>query len=527
MQRQLRASQQGQGWLVSFAVLILVVAVGTVFYTISQGILDKPATPAKELPKVNFSDKNFDAIAKKLAANYINENDSGRKEDIQALVNTLNNLKNSPLDGAKVTLQQLRDDQLPEALSTLKILALDTKNKRTAAKLWVDIGNIENLKSAKEAITAYQKSVTLDPDNINAWNRIGHLERQRGQYDKAEIAYKNVTRLSNSKSRTEAVSLANFGLLYQSQNKYDDAIKSFKLALSINTELKNTSGVASNSENLAGLYRTQKDFDQAEQFYQNALGLYQSSNEIAKQIEIHSALGSLYQSKQETELALAEYEQALALNKENPSKRFSAGLYSNMGILAQQKNELERAEEYFNQSLTLYQAAENPRGTADQYSNLAILARNRKQFEQGESLHLKAIALYEAVDNKQAVTSQHTNLGFLYTAWNKKETACEYWQKSLNGLSEAINQSRRARIQAIVDRDCATSLKTNKAAEAKVDTPTAAKSEPVIEVKITDDTKATSNTGENSDADETPEVSVTPKTEAITESPASTETGQQ
>lgn len=498
MQRQIKTAQQGQGWLISFAVLILLVAVGTVLYTISKNTLEKPDNkPAKELPAVSFSDKNVDAIVQKLAADYLSAGDSGRQEDIQALANTLSNLKSSPQDAAKLTLQQLRDDKLPEALTTLKNLALATNNKRDAAKLWVDIGNIENLKSEEQAISAYQKSVTLDPDNINAWNRIGHIERQRGQYDKAEIAYKNVTRLSDSKSRTEAVSLANFGLLYQSQNKYEDAIKSFQLALTINTELDNKDGVASNSENLAGLHRTQKDFDQAEQYYQRALGVYQSSGLTAKQIEIHSALGSLYQSQQQSELALAEYEKALSLNQANPNKRFSAGLYSNMGILAQQKNELDRAEEYFNQSLTLFQEIENPQGTADQYSNLAILARSRKQFEQSETLHLKAIALYEAVDNKQALTSQYTNLGFLYTAWNKKETACEYWQKSLDGLTGEQHQSRRDRIKAIVERDCLTAKK---------------------DVELDQKPKETSL--ESSDA-------LPPKTENPTlKSPASTEAGQ-
>jgi len=375
MQANLKARQQGQGWLVSFAALILLVAIGAVVYTVINGQLTIKEPPKKELPVATFTDDGLADIANNLAKNYLSASDSGRKEDIQALANTLSNLKSNPNEAAKTTLQQLRDDKLSDALSTLKAFALTTKSKRDAAKLWVDIGNIENLK--------------------------------------AKI-----------------------------------------LALSINKELGNVNGEASNSENLAGLYRSQKNFDKAEEFYLKALELYQSSNQTAKQIETHSALGSLYQTQQQTELALAEYEKALNLNKTDPSDRFSAGLYSNMGILAQQKNELERAEEYFNQSLTIYQTIESPQGTADQYSNLAILARSKKQFEEGETLHLKAIALYEAVENKQAVTSQYTNLGFLYTAWNKKDTACEYWQKSLEGLAEAKHQSRKDRIQAIVERDC-------------------------------------------------------------------------
>ena len=455
MQRKLKSAQQGQGWLVSLAVLALLVAVGTVLYTILN--TDRPAPAektAEQLPVASFSDQSLAAIVDKLSDNYLSANDSGRKEDIQALANTLNNLKNSPHAAAKQSLQQLKDDQLPEALATLKTLALDTENKREAAKLWVDIGNIENLKDEKDATRSYNKAVTLDNDNINAWNRIGHIERQRSNFDKAEIAYQNVTRLSGAQSRTQAVSLANFGLLYQSQSKYQEAIKSFELALGINEEINNPEGVASNSENLASLHRLQKNHDLAEQYYQKALSIYQTAGQTHKQIEIHSALGSLYQTQQETELALAEYENALGLNNAAPDDRFSAGLYSNMGILAQQKNELIRAEEYFNQSLALYQKIENPQGTADQYSNLAILARNKKQFEESESLHLKAIALYEAVENSQAVTSQHTNLGFLYTAWNKPDIACKFWQESLKGLSKPQHQSRRDRIQAIVARDC-------------------------------------------------------------------------
>ncbi|MGB1310859.1 MAG: DUF2225 domain-containing protein [Leucothrix sp.] len=511
MQRKLSSAQQGQGWLVSFAVIILLAAVGAVLYTISQTTLIKPQQPAKELPVATFSDKSLDAIVEQLAANYLASNDSGRKEDIQALTNTLSNLKSSQHDTAKLALQQLGDDQLPDAINTLKDLALSTQNKRNAAKLWVDIGNIENLKSDETAVSAYQKSVTLDPDNINAWNRIGHLERQRGDYDKAEIAYKNVTRLSNTESRTEAVSLANFGLLYQSQKKFDEAIQSFELALSINTELKNEGGIASNSENLASLYRNQGSFEEAERYYQAALSTYENAKQYAKQIEIHSALGSLYQTKQQTELALAEYEKALELNKAQPNQRFSAGLYSNMGILAQQKNELEKAEEYFDQSLALFQAAENPRGTADQYSNLAILARSKKQFEASETLHLKAIALYEAVENKSALTSQYTNLGFLYTAWNKKDTACEYWQKSLTGLTEK-QQSRKDRIQAIVDRDCLADKKEAPASAAKQEgTPNAIPKKPMPP---------------SSENPKTKESSPAPKKPAKeTENPASSEAG--
>ena len=473
MQRDSIAAQRGQGLLVSFAVLVLIGAIGAVAYTvISSDKKVKLTKPIAVSPQADISDNELQLIATTLVTKHLEGKVGSRNEDIQALSNTLNNLKNNKHEAAKNTLRLLREDKLKEATDALKILALDTPSKRDAAKLWVDIGNISNLSSTQEAINSYQKSVTLDPDNINAWNRIGHLERANKNYDRAEIAYKNVTRLSDNLSQTQALSFANFGLLHQSQNKYDAAVESFTEALKINTQLQNNAGIASNNENLASLYRTLKNYDLAESHYNAAFKLYEAEKQTSKLIELHSALGSLHQTRQQTELALSEYEKALALNKQHPNKRFSAGLYSNMGILSQQSNELDKAEAYFDQALALYQALKQDRGTADQYSNLAILARNKKQFENSEALHLKAIDLYQKGNAQQAVITQYTNLGFLYTAWNKTETACTYWTKSLAGLTEPNQKARRIRIEAIVERDCSTAepvLNTND--EVKPDEP--------------------------------------------------------
>lgn len=492
MQRDSITAQRGQGWLVSFAVLILIGAVGSVAYTVMNS--DKKTSevkPAQTDTKPDFSDSEIQSIANQLVAKHLGNNTGSHEEDIQALSNTLNNLRENPHSTAKNTLLQLKDDDLTGAVSSLKTLALDSTSKRDAAKLWIDIGNINNLTSTQNAIESYQESVTLDPDNINAWNRIGHLERARKNYAQAEIAYKNVTRLSDDLSQTQALSFANFGLLHQSQNKNKEAVESFTEALNINTQLKNSAGIASNNENLASLFRTLKEYDLAESHYKAAFAIYESEKQTSKLVELHSALGSLHQTRQQTELALNEYEKALTLNQQNPNKRFSASLYSNMGILSQQNNDQDKAESYFNQALTLYQALKQDRGVADQYSNLAILARNKKQFENSEDLHLKAISLYQKEGLTQAVTTQYTNLGFLYTAWNKTETACEYWKKSLTGLTEAAHEARRVRIEAIINRDCKASSQEATELTQPTEEPSSSDEKPVIEPAPKVSTEAT------------------------------------
>lgn len=446
--------QHGQGLLISLAALTFVSAVGVVAYTIiDKQHTKKPPTEAKQTLNI-FSASDLKSIEQQLASSFLSTRKTSRAEDLRAISNTLVNLQKKQAPLTNEALDLLNEGDLEGATNTLKTLALDTDDKREAAKLWVDIGNLENLTSHEQAIRAYQKSTTLDADNINAWNRIGHLERQNKQFDLAEIAYQNVTRLSKKGTLNQALSWANFGLLYQTQHKYTDAINAFEEALKTNLKLNNSAGIASNSENLAGLYRTQNDADKAEKHYQQALKIYQDDKQVSKQVETHAALGSLYQSQQQSELAIIEYEKALQLNSANKDARFSASLYSNMGILAQQNNELEKAEDYFKQSLALFETLAQTHGIANQHSNLAILARNRKQFEVSESLHLKAIELYQVENNSNAITTQYTNLGFLYTAWDKQESACEYWTKSLSGLTADNHTARHARITAIVEKDC-------------------------------------------------------------------------
>jgi len=478
MQRDFITAQHGQGWLISFAVLILVGAIGAVAYTVinsSESPRNSPPTP-KASPPAPLSQQSVQEIASALVGQHVpTQSATASTEDIQALSNTLQHLKDTPKKAAQQALQLLQQSEIAQAVTQIKSLALDTTNQRDAAKFWVDVGNIESLHASEQAISAYQKAVTLDNDNINAWNRIGHLERQQQHYEQAEIAYRNVTRLSDELSQTQALSFANFGLLHQSQKQYDAAIQSFTDALAINQQLSNRAGIASNSENLASLYRLQKKYELAETHYRHAFDIYQQEKQTTKLIEIHSALGSLYQTRQQTELALSEYEKALSLNQQHPKQRFSAALYANMGILAQQRNELKKAEEYFKQALTHYQTLKQPSGIADQYSNLAILARSRKQFSDSEHLHLKAIELYQQQQQTLAITNQYTNLGFLYTAWDKHTQACEYWTKSLAGLQGSTYKSRRVRIEAIVARDC--QADTNKEHSSSAKTPSEDKEE--------------------------------------------------
>lgn len=171
MQRESLAAQRGQGWLVSFAALIVLSAIGVVAYTIittpkPEATIVEPTAPAVAPA---LSNQDLLQISQQLSLKYLSKKSTSAEEDRQALNNTLNNLSRSDSATDRLALQQLKAGELDEAITTLKAQALDTKAPREAAKHWLDIGNLQNLNSGDDALSAYQKSVTLDPDNINAW----------------------------------------------------------------------------------------------------------------------------------------------------------------------------------------------------------------------------------------------------------------------------------------------------------------------------------------------------------------------
>lgn len=442
-------------WINWFIPLILVLSTFAflVFYPVSDNI-KKDSPPSVT---IDNSDSQTKEIANSLVSTFFNGSDEDKNEQIRALENTLSNLKNSSqgnsnnpssetsTDTAKKALKELKNNSINEAIETLIASANQQIDPRSSAKTWVNIGNIQNLTSAKQALLAYQKATGLDPYNSNAWNRKGHLHRQLKQFDKAEIAYKKVQQLTNKSTVNQAVSLANFGLLNQSKGDIEAAEEAFLKSLQIFTNLNNEPGQASTSENLASLYKHKNELEKAETYYLKALQIHKRNNHPQQTVNIHTTLGSLYQNLKKIPNALDHYEEALKVSTRNNLPRDTASLYSNLGILAQQNNQQAKSKEYFEKSLQINQQIKRSSGTADQYGNLAIINRNKKNYAVAEDFHNKAIQIYTQNKHQHGVISQQINLGFLYKAWNKKDKACEAWRKSLDLIQNKSNRAERVK----------------------------------------------------------------------------------
>ncbi len=445
-------------WINWFIPLLLVlVALAFLLYypaSSSKQTITKPVTT--DTQEGEFSVKG---IANSLVSTYFNGTDEDKNEQIRALENTLTYLNEqhlsdpTTLSTASKTLQKLKSSNLNKAIETLIASADQQTDPRNAAKTWVNVGNIQNLTSAPQALLAYQKACELDPYNSNAWNRKGHLHRQLKQFEKAEIAYKKVQQLTTQSTANQAVSLANFGLLNQSKGDYQAAEEAFLKSLSIYSALNNDAGIASTSEHLASLYKHQNEAQKAETYYLKALQTHQKLAQIQQMATTHAALGNLYQNTKNLEKARQHYQYALDISLNNNFQGDIANLYSNLGIIAQQNNQANLSKDYFEKSLLINQQIKRATGTADQYGNLAILNRKQKKYAIAEDFHKKAIQIHTQNKHKNGVISQQINLGFLYKIWNKTDKACEIWNSSLT-LLQNDQGNRTKRVSQLINSNC-------------------------------------------------------------------------
>jgi len=218
-------------WLVPF-LLILAAFLTLVFYTPEKN--NEASSSPQKKPQIN-TDNTFDAkrIANSLISTYFNGSKEDKSSQLQALENTLTYLNSDSSGKTTPALNALKDKNINSAIQALVSVANQDDNLRESAKIWINIGNIQNLTSTKQALQAYEKASELDANNSNAWNRQGHIYRQLKQFDLAEKAYKKVRDLGNQGVADKAFSLANFGLLNQSKGKTKAAEKAFLEALEI------------------------------------------------------------------------------------------------------------------------------------------------------------------------------------------------------------------------------------------------------------------------------------------------------
>jgi len=140
---------------------------------------------------------------------------------------TENDIKNSQYH-YQLGISYLNDNNIQPAFSELqKALELNPNDKEIHTALGVIY--LSKLEDYPKAIEHFRKALAIDKNYSEAATNIGNTYANMKKYDEAIESYKMA--LSNPQYKNAAMALNNLGMVYYKLSKFDEAISAFKEAL--------------------------------------------------------------------------------------------------------------------------------------------------------------------------------------------------------------------------------------------------------------------------------------------------------
>jgi len=151
--------------------------------------------------------------------------------------------------------------------------------RRTLGSTYMAMGLYDKAAPHLEQAVALYRLVNGDtaPETAQAWNDLGELRRQLGDYAAAEPAYARALLIQSRHppSIAAAQTLNNMGLLKQTQGKFEEAesLQRRSLNMRISVVGSNDQEVATSYNNLASLCVSMGQLEEAERLYRQALDM--------------------------------------------------------------------------------------------------------------------------------------------------------------------------------------------------------------------------------------------------------------
>ena len=189
----------------------------------------------------------------------------------------------------------------------------------------------QGLGKLDKALGAYNKAISINPDNADVYNNMGLTLQKQGKLDEAIEAYKKATSIKSE----YAAAYYNMGNALQEQGKLDEAIEAYKKATSIKPDYANA------YNNMGITLRKQGKLDEAIDAFSKALAI------TPDYADVYNNIGLTLHEQDKLEEAIEAYNKAIAIKPDN------AEAYNNIGEALKDQGKLEEAIEAFSKANNL------------------------------------------------------------------------------------------------------------------------------------------------------------------------------
>ena len=237
------------------------------------------------------------------------------------------------------------------------------------------------LRYFEKALVIQQAKFEKDsPNLISVYNNLANSYETLGDYNKAMLYYNNNLHLLNSSLGANhpftAATHNNIGLIQVELVQFEDALKSYRQALSIYEQQQNLPRIADSWNNIGSCFRQQKFYSQAIEAYQQSIAIYEqltgdvSANKAAAYYNIGSCLGE----EGNYEEAINYYNQAIELIDQKSNSAILAVYKTSIGQIYYKQGAYDKAMTELDASLKLLNiSVQDPNQTESIESPMEVL----------------------------------------------------------------------------------------------------------------------------------------------------------
>ena len=287
---------------------------------------------------------------------------------------------------------------------------------------WLYLNNSEYDNAYNSLMNALDIQKQLSNNNQSqlglgdAYNNLGVLCKDIGDFEKSEIYYKEALAIKNNifkdgLSQSVALTYNNLGYLYREMGKFNEAREFILKALEIQKNIFqndiNRPEIAL-TYNLLGLVsKDLKEFNEAEKYFKESLEIrlkiYKDDPNHFDLATTYNNLGSLYRDLKMYPLSITYLQKSLSIKKiiyrDNLYHPWIANTYHNLGLTYLEMNDFSNSEECFLEALKIrenvFKAHLNHPVFAPLYRDIGILYLKQNKYQEAIEMLNKAKEIFK------------------------------------------------------------------------------------------------------------------------------------
>jgi tetratricopeptide (TPR) repeat protein len=273
---------------------------------------------------------------------------------------------------------------------------------------------------------------------VEALNGLGHIYRQRGDFEQARASFEQALALSRHSGhrKGEADALNNLGIAFRYQHQFPEALAYYQQALDLQRAIGDRAGEGASLGNMAQAIQSAGDYGQAGTYLSQALDIQRAIGNRWNEINNLLDLGLLYQELGDLAQAQEYLQQGLALSREIGDEAGQAYILANLGLVAHDQGDLERAERLLSEGLRLAQPQDDAYLVTGFFRYLSSVSLRMQHIPIAIEQARTALQMQRELDLHLDTTYDLTTLAVAHQAAGDMAQALDYARQALHILDE-------------------------------------------------------------------------------------------